>query len=333
MMLHNRKIKIVTLSAMIFFATNLRVEGFNKAGRTSLQFLKIGIGARSSAMGEACIANLNSIDAVFWNPAAITQMQRLESSFSYTKWIGDLNVTAGAVGLTVDRLGSIALDYIAMDYGDIPEALVTSPDGKLDTRTGLNFSGGDLSVGLSFSKMFTDRLSIGIRTKYLREDLYTYSTSLWAFDVGTYYNTGWKGIRLAMTAQNFASQARWLKTQQREEQQYEVPLVFRIGTSIDLLGGKDLFLGGNPNKQRLSLNIDAIHSNDYAERLNIGAEYWLWNRIALRTGYRTNREEGHFSVGAALNIPMDFTNLVVDYSFVDYDYLNSAHQFTVMLRF
>jgi len=71
-MLHNSKMKIVTLSAIFFFATNVIALGFNKAGRTSLQFLKIGIGARSSAMGEACIANLNSVEAVFWNPAAIT---------------------------------------------------------------------------------------------------------------------------------------------------------------------------------------------------------------------------------------------------------------------
>lgn len=333
MKLKYRKIELMILSAIIFFNLDLMAGDFNKAGRTALQFLKIGIGARPAAMGEACVANLNSIEAVYWNPAAITQIQRFESAFSYTKWIGDLNITAGAVGLTVHQSGTIAIDYIAMDYGDIPEALVTHPQGKLDTRTGKHFSGGDLSVGVSYSKRFTNRLSIGIRSKYLREDLYIYSTNLWAFDVGTYYDTGWKGIRLAMTAQNFASQARWLKTKLREQQQYELPLLFRVGVSIDLWGGDNLLFGGNPDQQRLSLNLDAIHSNDYAERLNVGAEYWLYNRVALRTGYRTNREEGNFSAGAALRVNTDIVNLVVDYAYMDYDFLNSVHQFTVMFQF
>lgn len=320
-------------SIPILLSSGLNGGEFNKAGRTALQFLKIGIGARSAALGEACIANIGGVEAVFWNPAAITSIRRFETAFSYTQWFGDLNIMSGAVGYRLGSFGTVALDYVSLDYGDIPEALVTSPTGGIDTRTGENFSGSDLAVGLAFSRQFTNKLSIGIHTKYLREDLFTYSSDLWAFDVGTYYHTGWKGIRLAMSAQNFAAQARWLHTQQRERQQYELPLLFRIGTSIDLLGGPDLFLGGDPDKQRLSLNIDAIHSNDYAERLNIGAEYWLFNKFALRSGYRLNRDEGQFSLGGALNYETSFIHILMDYAFVDYDYLNPVHRFTVTLRF
>ncbi|MCF7740166.1 MAG: PorV/PorQ family protein [Candidatus Marinimicrobia bacterium] len=329
----NSKTVSILIVILIFFNLGQAGDDFNKAGRTSFQFLKIGIGARATSMGEACIANTSGINAILWNPAGVASIQNFETSFSYNQWLGDMNIMSGAIGYRLGGIGVVGLDYISLDYGDIPEALVTNTTGKLDTRTGEFFTGGDLQLGIGFAKRFTNKLSIGIHTKYLREDLFTYSTDLWAFDVGTYYHTGWKGIRLAMSAQNFASQARWLYTQQKIKQQYQLPLLFRIGTSIDLIGGPDLFFGGNPNVQRLALNFDAIHSNDYAERLNIGAEYWLFNKFALRSGYRLNRDEGKFSAGGAINYKTNIMHIMIDYAFVDYDYLNSVHRFSLTLKF
>ncbi|MDP4173919.1 MAG: PorV/PorQ family protein [Bacteroidota bacterium] len=327
-------IKILLLIPLIILSTNMKVYAqFNKAGRTTYQFLKIGIGARASGMGEAVIANTQDINSVFWNPAAITQLENIQAAFNYTKWIADLNVIAGAVGYKLPGIGTIALNYIGLDYGQIQEALVTSSSGSTDTRTGNTFSGKDLAIGLAIAREFTDKLSIGINAKYLREDLYILSNSLWSFDVGTYYNTGWKGIRIAMTAQNFSKQARWLQTKEESQQSFELPLLFKIGTSIDLMGGEDLLFGGDPMKSRLSINIDAVHSNDYAERLNFGGEYVLLNTIALRAGYRVNYDEGNLALGIGLNTELSGFRLQFDYSYVKYDFLESPHRFTVMFAF
>lgn len=306
---------------------------FNKAGRTALQFLKIGIGAQQVSMGEATIANLSDINAVFWNPAALTAIPSAEASFHYTRWIADLNVLGGAVGVNFPGIGVLALNYISLDYGDIKEALVTSPTGRLDTRTGNTFSGGDLAFGIALARQFTDKLSVGINAKYLREDLHTYSSSLWAFDIGTYYHTGWKGIRLAMSAQNFSSQARWMHNLEENQQSYELPLVFRIGWAIDLLGGQDLFLGGDPAAHKLTFTMDALHSNDYSERLHMGTEYKFFNMFALRGGYKFNYEEGNLSLGAGFNYFIGMINLKFDYAYVDYDFLQSPHRFSLSLAF
>jgi hypothetical protein len=85
-----------------------------------------------------------------------------------------------------------------------------------------------------------------------------------------------------MSAQNFSSSARWLQTRAEEQQSFEIPTIYSIGASIDLVGGEELFLGGDPTQHRLSFNMDAVHSNDYAERLHFGVEYWAFNMIALR---------------------------------------------------
>jgi len=323
----------ILIWAVLWAGAVLAGGNFNKAGRTSMQFLKIGIGARPAAMGEAVIANMQDVTAVFWNPAAITGIQNGEAAFSYTKWFSDLNLTSGAVGYRLGSLGVVAVDYIALDYGDIQEALVTSPTGQLDTRTGTFFSGGDLSVGLSYSRMVTDKLSIGVRAKYVREELFTFTSSLWAFDFGSYYDTGWQGIRLAMSAQNFARPARWLLTGQETDQSFDVPLLFRVGWSIDLLGGENLLLGGRASRQKLSVNMDAIHSNDYAERLHMGAEYILLDLLALRAGYRFNYSEGNLSLGGGLKVESRSLQMRVDYAFVDYDFLDSPHRLSLSVVF
>ena len=315
----------------VLLAVGQAADSFNKAGRTSLQFLKIGIGARSVAMSEACIADVYGANAAFWNPAGITLREGGEAAFNYARWIADLNVLAAAISYNTGDLGSLALSFIGLDYGDLQEALVTSPTGNLDTRTGNLFSGSDMAVGLTYARKFTDKLSIGVTVKYLREELFEYNTSIWGFDVGSYYDTGWKGIRLAMTAQNFAQQARFLENREEFEQTYELPLVFRIGWSIDLLGGEDLFLGGNPELHQFTLNMDAIHTNDYAERLHVGVEYWLFKKFALRTGYRFNYEEGKFSIGAGLDYPIGSMSIRIDYAYVDYDFLEATHRFSVII--
>lgn len=306
---------------------------FNKAGRTAMQFLKIGIGARQAALGEANIAGVQDVNSIFWNPAAITGVKGIQASFSYTSWIADLKIMSGAVGVNLDQIGTLTLSYVTLDYGDIPVAYTTSATGNIDTRTGASFSGSDLLFGLGLARKFTDKLSIGVNIKYIREELHIYHSDLWAFDVGSYYDTKWRGISLAMSAQNFSNQARWLHTKEEEQQTYELPIVYRIGMSIDLLGGEDLFLGGDPDQHHLTCNIDAIHTNDYAERLHMGFEYEAFNLITLRGGYRFNYEEGNLSAGVGFKYSVGFLKLNIDYAYVQYDFLESPHRVTVSMEF
>lgn len=322
------------LIILLIIGVNLTVYGqFNKVGRTALQFLKIGVGARQVAIGEACIASTRDINSVFWNPAAVTGVEGVSASFNYTSWIADLKVLSGAIGYNITDLGVVSFSFINLNYGNIDEALVTSPTGALDTRTGNTFTGGDLALGVGFSRKFTDKLSIGVNVKYLEEKLHTYKASVWAFDVGSFYDTGWKGIKLAMSAQNFSSQIRWLHTLEEEQQSHEMPLLYRVGASIDLLGGDELFLGGDANMHKFTLSADAIHSNDYGERIHFGAEYWFLNRFAIRGGYKFNHDEGNLSVGVGVHQEVAGVLMQFDYAYVSYDFLESPHRFTLTMAF
>lgn len=307
-------------------------EDFNKGARTSMQFLKIGLGARQSAMGEASIAMVRDVNSVFWNPANISGIGTMEVSFSYVRWLADMNYVSGAIGYRLGSLGVLAGYVGSLDYGNIPEALAVSPTGNNDTRTGASFTGGDLMAGLSFSREFTDRLSIGISAKYLHERLWDFNTSTIAFDVGTNYDLGFKGIRLAMSAQNFGGAVNYLE-QGSQTEEYDLPIIFRIGLSANVISGSESALLDMGPSHRMRFGFEAINTNDFSERLHFGAEYTFGDFIALRGGYRFNYEEGSLSAGFGLFPSIGNMEARIDYSYVQYEFLDAPHRFSVTLAY
>ncbi len=329
--MHPQRTAAAILISVLLIASIAHADDFNKSGRTAFQFLKIGVGARQAALGEATIASVRDINSVFWNPAGIAGIQSREASFSYNRWFADMNYFAGAVGWRMERVGVFALSYASLKYGDIQEALVPVAGGSFDTRTGNMFTGSDLSVGLTFSHDFTDQLSIGVGAKYLEEVLFIYKVNVFAFDVGTNYNVGYNGLRLAMSAQNFGPSVKWLEHSNREEG-YDIPLVYRIGISMNLIRGTDAFINLG-DSHALDISVEAVHTNDYGDRFHAGAEYWFNELFALRGGYRFNYEEGNMSIGFGIKQKVSNLDVRLDYAYVSYENLDSPHRLTLSLGF
>ena len=324
------KTKLVCLSLSLLMVA-ADAEAFNKAGRTAFSFVKIGVGARQTAMGEAGISVVRDVNAMFWNPAALSGIQSTEASFSYNRWFADLNYLAGAAAVRWPDVGIFGIGYTSLKYGDIDEALVQSPTGRSDTRTGSTFTGSDLLVGLTFAREFTDNLSIGVTVKYLREKLFVYSSSAVAFDVGTYYDTQFRGIRFGMSFLNFSKSVKFIEYGLQREG-YDLPLVFRVGASIDLIKSGDAFIDvGDDHKMVVA--IEAVNSNDFGERYHLGGEYTFMDFLALRGGYRFNYDEGSLSLGVGVRQQIGGLTVRADYSYVSYEFLESPQRVTISLAY
>lgn len=310
-------------------------EDFNKGGRTGFQFLKIGVGARQTAMAGAGMAAVRNVNSVFWNPANITAIESAATSFSYIRWLADMNYVAGAAGISWDGVGSFALSMASLNYGSIQEATVV-PTGAGDRyRTGESVSGSDLLIGLTYSRMFTGRLSIGVGIKYLRESLWTYTASNYAFDIGTNYDIGFNGTRLAMSVQNYSpNTVQWIPDSlaRANVEGYAVPLVFRVGVSTNFVGPQNAFLQLGPAHRAL-LVAEAINTNDFGERLHFGAEYQFAGFLALRGGYRLNYAEGNWTLGVGLHPEFAGMEVRIDYAYALYEFLGAPHRLTMSLAF
>jgi predicted porin len=86
-----------------------------------------------------------------------------------------------------------------------------------------------------------------------------------------------------------------------------------------------------------TIAVDALHPNDNDESLNVGAEYVLYDLIALRGGYKSlfldNSEEGlTFGIGLKYTFAPGL-GLYFDYAYQEFGVLDNTQHFTLGLRF
>lgn len=314
---------------IVFLSVAFSGGEFNKSGRTAMQVTKIGIGAHQVAMGEACVASIRDINSLYWNPAGIGGIGRAQASANYTNWFSDLEYLSAAAGFSIKNRHYFAISAASLNYGDLEEATIPVTGGSSDTRTGEMFSGSDLILGFTYARQFTDKLTIGFMWKFLSETLYTYEQNMSVFDIGTFYNTGFKGIRIGMSAQNFTvSTVKFLGNNGDRIEGYDIPLIYRVGAGLDIINKSDGLIGTS-NLHYLQASFDAINTNDYGERYHFGLEYRFHDLISLRGGYRFNYEEGNLSAGVGI-LTRKFK---IDYSFTEYEYLESPQRISLIYAF
>ncbi len=174
---------------------------FEKVGATSFQFLKVMTDARSTGMAEAQTAAVNSAEAVFWNPAALTTVTSFDINLSYLDWLLDTSHSSVAIAWALRNIGTFGFHAMATNVGDIQvtsvDALGFIGDEYNPGLTGETISPTALSIGLSFARQLTDRLSFGLTAKYVQEDLKVEKAANLVFDGGLTFDTGFKSLRLA----------------------------------------------------------------------------------------------------------------------------------------
>ncbi|HOT98766.1 MAG TPA: PorV/PorQ family protein [bacterium] len=287
---------------------------FAKTGSGGLQFLKIGVGARESAMGEAVTGAVKDVSAVFWNPAGLAYATRYQAAFSHNAWLVNSKQMAAAVAIPFKTF-SIAVSALSFTIEDFEETTVTHPEG-----TGRMVSAGDAMIGLAAARMFTDKLSIGGQLKYVNEKLDEYSLDNVLFDVGALYYTGFRHLRLAFALQHFGPDMKIV------DQTFRTPLLFRLNATDELFQNAEM---------ALTAGVELVHATDNVEVVNLGTELQLRNLLYLRGGYRFNTDEGKLACGFGLVTPaMAGVTLKIDYAFVQSELVFAdVHRFSVGLAF
>jgi len=271
---------------------------FSKAGTAGFQFLKIDVGARESAMGGAVTSLVRDANAVFWNPAGIAHVRKIDCVTSVNNWL--VKSQLASISLAYP-FGSTVMSLNLLNYkiADFEETTVVSSAG-----TGNMISAGDTQIGLAVARRFTNRLSIGLQLKYNHEYLAEYTNNNWMIDVGSIYITGFRDLTLGFAFQHFGPDMRFA------QQQFRTPLLFRIGASDKLIDNE---MGS------LTLGIDLVHPTDNVEWVNVGFEYKLGEILALRLGYRPQRDLGNVAYGIGLKIPeLGSFGSTIDYSYMSY---------------
>ena len=300
--------------------------GNQRAGTSSLQFLKIGVGGRATGMGESFIAVSNDMSALYWNPAGLLQFKEYGVHFTHSEWLVDLkHEFAGGIY----RFGGnnvIGFSVIALHTAAMKKTTEFQPNG-----TGEYFKFGDLGFGLTFARKLTDQFSFGITVRYVEETLAELKMRGVMFDLGTYYWTGLSNTRFAVTISNFGPQVKPSGSVElvggrtlNSFQQFPPPTIFRIGFAYDPVDN---------TKNKLTTSIQLNHPNDNAENLNLGAEYSYKDFLFVRGGYKFNVDSENYSAGIGFKVPVSITKTSLDYSVANFKDLGLTHRISLSLLF
>ncbi len=324
--------KIIIVMGILFIISASLGFALNKTGNSGAQFLKIGIGARQVAMGEASVAIVDDANAMFWNPSRIALIEGTDVSASDNEWISDTRMMNIAAAHTFSW-GTVGIHAIYMDFGSFEE---TNED-TLGYFTGNTFTANDMAVGLSFARFLTSNFAIGGNARYVMETIDTNTAGNIAFDIGTTYNTGWNSLRMGIVIQNFGPDMQFDGTYEETQRvsgietkeflPYPLPVIVRLGIAYDLISS---------DANSLSLAVDALHPNDGDEKVNSGAEYVFKTGaadFAIRAGYRAFYDIGGLTAGAGATIHLGENKLKLDYAYTDLGVLEMAHRVSLGYSF
>jgi hypothetical protein len=172
----DRRFVVVVCSLVILLVARAESEG-STVGTTGAAFLKLNVGARAEALGEAGAVGLEGVESLYWNPAGLAgagDQGRVLVSHQQL-WQG-VDATAAAVGFPQWRIGSVALGF---------QRLGVESWSNLSDESGID--AGDLAVLLGYARRLTARMDVGMTARTLHSRIGDDSANGFSVDYGVRY--------------------------------------------------------------------------------------------------------------------------------------------------
>lgn len=337
-----RWVRVAALAALLALSAGAREAcaqftlGDQRVGTSSGTFLRIGVGARATALGESFVAVANDPSAIYWNPAGLASLQRQEVLLSHVDWPAEIHYDHLTYVLPVRKLGGSLAFQFGLLGTELDETTELQPFG-----TGRSFFYTDVVLGAAYARRWTDKLLVGAGLKFVREDFGSDvgapRTNAVLVDLGSIYYLGFGSVRIATSLSNFGSEFKPQDTQTgdgkfvspltgevRAYDGFDPPTIFRYGLAFEPIENAT---------QRLTTSLEINQPADNAQVIKAGLE-WSWQRrAALRTGYNFNADELHFSAGAGLFATIGTMQGTVDYAYTAGGFLGAINRLSLGLRF
>ena len=262
-------------------------------GTTAANFLKIGVGARATAMGGAFTALADDSTSLYWNPAGLAQMKAGELSATYNLWFEDIR--QGYLGMGFPSLGGTL--GLAANYVDMGTLEGRDEAGNL---TG-NFTASDLELMVGYAKKISPKFSFGFGAGIIQDTIAEDKESAFLANVGLLTEVS-KPLFLGFAVQNIGT----------ELGGDPLPLTLRVGLAL------------RPGPFEIAL--DLVKPTDDDTYYCAGAEWWIEKIVAVRAGYKSNQDAGSgFTAGLGFKV----ATVDLDYAYVDFGDLGNTHRISL----
>jgi hypothetical protein len=279
-------------------------------GSAGVPFLRLGLGARASAMGEAYCAVAEDASSVFFNPGAMPAVLGTHLSLVHNEYFQSLRFEQAAVTHET-KWGTFGFMFTGLYMDDMERRDDAPSQVPLGT-----FGSYDVAVAVAYGRYIVPNVAVGISIKPVYERIDELSASGLAFDAGVYHVSRIPGVKLAATVANLGTPMKY------EVQEFALPRYARLGASyereVPSIDGRVLF------------TFDAMFPNDDGVREHFGGEYSYRRMVSLRAGYKA----GYDSQGATFGFGVVYHEMGLDYAFLPVSNdLGDSHRFGLNFSF
>jgi len=321
-----RKI-IILLSMLLILSSPLFPQ--KKLGQTGFKFLSVGSDVRGGALGDAMTTVEMGSSSLFFNPAGMARLNtRFDITASQNSWIADINHNSFSFAFKpgTGQFGVFGVTFMSVDYGKVQGTMVWGNEqGFIDTEV---FTPTALAVGFGYAKALSDKFAVGGQVRVTEQELGKSIIPVGegelenrqnlavatAIDFGTQFRTGYKSLIFGMSVRNFSNEIKY------ERESFQLPLIFRIGLSMNVLDLLDI----KPGLMSCLATIDAVHSRDYPEQIKVGLEYKLLDMFSLRTGFISPSDEQNWAYGFGIQK----FGAAIDYAYTPYGIFDNVQRIT-----
>ncbi len=289
-------------------------------GTTGAVALKIPVGPRAIAMGQAFVATVDDATAVYWNPAGLNQMGGTELFAEYDQYISTIQYDYFAAATKLGNEAALGLGIKLLSTGnDQATDLNGNPAAGYVGETYMD-------INLAGAYRLSYYFDVGITAKYISENLSGTTASTFAADLGLLYHTPIKHLTAGLNVQNIGPGIKF--------DQVADPLPFNVKVGLAYKMFDDNF----------TLDYDMNFPSDNSVSANLGGEYWYKNTLVGRFGYQFQGaiDQNQYGIGGKAGLYLGAGvkvaafksfNLGLDYAWTDAGFLGANHHFAVEAYF
>lgn len=321
----------------------------DRQGEAGANQLLINPWARSAGLHEMNTSSTIGAEAMYLNVAGLSRISKTQIQIGHTRYIADININALGFAQKMGKGGAFGISLVALDMGNFDYTTEDVPEGS-----GATFSPSYFNMGLSYSHLFSNKVSVGVTAKFVNEAITNVAARAFALDAGVQYVSGENdNFKFGISLRNVGTKMRFsgegltkslpnpgptyeydIPYYERSAQ-YELPSQLNIGASYDWLLGK---------VNRLSL-IGNFTSNAFSrDQVGAGLELSVKKVFALRVGYKYEFDapvgstqatlDNGLSAGFSFSVPVkkdSETRISLDYAYRQTDIFNGIHNLGIRL--
>ena len=319
---------IVSVTLFTLFSNQLAYGGWDFGAKYAGEFMTLGAGARSAAMGETGTAYAGGASSAYWNPAALTDVREGAAALMHADRFGGVvkyDFLAAAQRFSDREVFAVTVFRLAVD--DVPITTLQDPASPISPENIVLVdkwtSDSETAVMGTYAFLWKENWTLGVTGKILNKKVGDNIAFGLGFDVGTRYSFAddfHAGLRISDVTTTFIGWDTGHNEVLLPSMSVGVAKSFALPKmEADLVIAVDAGFRAENRGDADQFAFGAFSGGTHA-----GVEYIIKKTLSLRGGM----DEERFTAGAGLKVGP----AAVDYAYQSHEGLGESHRVSLGFR-